>query len=36
MLDESDPTFRGTVYALVTVVIICAMGLSVRILLGIN
>ena len=34
--DDGNPTFRGTVYALVIVVIICAIGVAVGMLLGID
>jgi len=36
LLDDSDPSFRGTVYALVVVVLFCAMFLAVGVVLGID
>jgi len=35
-LDDSDPTFRGAVYALVVITIFCAMGVVIGIILGIH
>ena len=34
--DDSDPTFHGTVYALVVISIFCSMGLAIGMVLGIN
>ena len=33
-LDDSDPTFRGPVYALVIIVLICSLVLAVTLVLG--
>ena len=35
-LDDSDPTFRGTVYALVTITVFCSAALAVGVVVGIN
>jgi hypothetical protein len=35
-LDDSDPTFRGTVYALVIITGFCSAALAVGVMLGIN
>ena len=35
-LDDSDPTFRGTVYALVTIIVFCSAALAVGVMVGIN
>ena len=35
-LDDSDPTFRGTVYALVIITVFCSAALAVGVMVGIN
>jgi hypothetical protein len=35
-LDDSDPTFRGTVYALGVVIVFCSAALAVGVVVGIN
>ena len=35
-LDDSDPTFRGTVYALVIITVFCSAALAVGVVVGIN
>jgi len=35
-LDDSDPTFRGTVYALVIISVFCSAALAVGMVVGIN
>jgi hypothetical protein len=35
-LDDSDPTFRGTVYALVIITLFCATALVFGVVVGIN
>ena len=35
-LDDSDPTFRGTVYALVVITVFCSAALAVGMVVGIN
>ena len=35
-LDDSDPTFRGTVYALVIITVFCSAALAVGMVVGIN
>jgi len=35
-LDDSDPTFRGTVYALVIVTVFCSAALAVGMVVGMN
>ena len=34
--DDSDPALRGTVYALIVVVLLCAIGLAVGMVFGIG
>jgi hypothetical protein len=36
LLDDSDPTFRGTVYALVIITVFCSAALAVGMVVGIN
>jgi hypothetical protein len=36
LLDDSDPTFRGTVYALVIITGFCSAALAVGMVVGIN
>jgi len=35
-LDDSDPAFRGTVYALVIITVFCSAALAVGMVVGIN
>ena len=35
-LDDSDPTFRGTVYALVIMIVFCSAALALGVVVGIN
>src|SRR6476469_8712429 len=36
LLDDSGPTFRGTVYALVIITVFCSAALAVGVMVGIN
>jgi len=35
-LDDGDPTLRGTVYALIIIVLFCAMGVALGVVLGVG
>ena len=35
-LDEDDHSLRGTVYALITIVIFCAIAIAIGVLVGIS
>jgi len=35
-LDDSDPALRGTIYALIIVVLFCAMGVAIGVVLGVG
>ena len=35
-LDDSDPTFRGTIYALVIITVFCSAALAFGMIVGIN
>lgn len=36
LLDDSDPAYRGTIYALIVIVFLCATSLAVGVVYGIG